>query len=920
MGTLRRLSAYAGLWTLVGLLGLALVFVAAAAGPVQRDSEDRALRATLDQAPMRARDILVREPVDGAGAASSAAGIRDTVQGMLPDQLARVVEAAWGAQWTDTEQPGGPSPGLSVSLTGAGGTEPTGLMPLVTIYHQTDLAGEVTLVEGTTPDTGSGREAAEIEVMVAARVAEALGLRAGQVYHLLPGVAAEPPQPLGQVTGPVVAVRVSGVFRPRDPAAPAWQLDQRLLRVVPRYWPHAGATVPLQQGTLVTDQAGIDALLDRGLNELLQIVNVGRVRLDTRPLDATWTGPAREATRAVQASPDRRPDLVIETGLVGLIDEFERQAAAARAMTAVVVAGVVGTGVGLLLLAARVAVDRRRGELALLRARGGSRTTLVGWLLREAALVVLPAAVAGWLLHRLLPGRPDPGVVFGVGAVPLAVAAAALLAVPAAALLALRRAGRRHGAGRPELTRQRPGPVRLTAELAVLLLAGLGVLLLHQRGLTGAFGTGSAPDPYLSAVPVLIGVAAGLLALRLYPWPLRVLGALTARRRGVVGFLGLARAGRVAPATALPVLVLVLAVAVGGFAGAVSGSVAVARDTATVREVGADLRVAADGMSDATVAEVRAVPGVTAVAAVSRTGFVRVDGSPLQNLPVLLVDTPAYQQVLAAIGTPARLPEPVVAAGAGGSGPVPVVGPPPGPERELTVTVAGVERPVTVVGGVAELPALAGREFLLVPRQAVGPALPAPPPVDELLVAGPGADPLLVRAAVAGATGGDPEAVTVTSLTGARAELENAGFNRILSLAFAVGTAGAAAGGLLAVGLAVAVQAAARGRALSLLRTMGLSARQARGLLLVELVPLAALAVAVGAASGTAMPVLLAPALGLTEFTGGAPLPVALDPTTVVLLVGLLAGFVVAGALVEAALNRRLGLGQVLRVDTSLPH
>jgi putative ABC transport system permease protein len=65
------------------------------------------------------------------------------------------------------------------------------------------------------------------------------------------------------------------------------------------------------------------------------------------------------------------------------------------------------------------------------------------------------------------------------------------------------------------------------------------------------------------------------------------------------------------------------------------------------------------------------------------------------------------------------------------------------------------------------------------------------------------------------------------------------------------------------------------------------------------------------------MPLLLAPALGLTEFTGGAPLSLALDPTTALLLAGLLAVLVVGGTVVEAATNRRLGLGQVLRVDSA---
>jgi putative ABC transport system permease protein len=944
MAAVTRLRAYAGLWLPVGLLGLALVFVAAAAGPVNRHVLEQAFQQTVAEAPAPARDITFTErtapadPEAGGSPAGSAEQIRGDAQALLPPALAEVVEVNWGMQRSRTERPSTSTPGRSASLVGPGVvTDPLALHPLVTLHHQTGLAPEIQLVDGVPPATGPVIDPAEaaIEVMAAAEVADTFGLRVGQTYHLLFGVAPLPPGQSRPGT-PQLAITLTGVFQPADPAAAIWQSDPRLLRPVPRAWPHFDLLVPLPMATLVTDQPGIDALFALGLNPLVEIENVARVRIDQQRLDQAWAVAGRDAVAELLASPDLRPGLTIQTGLAELIDEFERQAVAARAVTAVVAAGLVGTGIGLLLLAARVTVDRRGGELSLLRARGASLLTVVRRSLAEALLVLLPAAAVGWLLHRLLPGRPDPGVVLGLGMVPLLVAAVVVLAVPATFAGAVRarargdragparsdRAGAargdRAGAGRRELARYRSAPVRVTLELLVVLLAGLGVVQLQQRGLTGtsvaarvAGGLGGT-DPYLSAVPVLIGLAAGLLALRLYPWPLRLLGALAARRRGVVGFLGLARAGRAAPATVLPMLVLVLAVTVGGFAGAVNQAVLGARDAATIRAVGADLRVGAEGeLTDAALAEVAAVPGVTSVAGVVEDGFIRIDGQAVQAAAVMLVDAPGYQRVLAAIGAPGRLPEPVVSA-VPGTGPVPVLAPRLDPARSLVVEIDQVEYPAEVVGGVDDLPALHGaRIWVLVPRQA----LAEPPPVDQLLIAGPQADLAAVRAAVARGTGGDPDAVTVASLAGERARLEASGFNQTLTLVFVTGTVGAGVGGLLAVGLALVVQAAARGRAVSLLRTMGLSTGQARGLLLVELVPVTALAVAVGAVAGTFMPVVLAPALGLTEFTGGAPLPVSLDPGTVIVLAVLLGLFVIGGALVEAAVNRRLGLGQVLRVD-----
>jgi putative ABC transport system permease protein len=277
------------------------------------------------------------------------------------------------------------------------------------------------------------------------------------------------------------------------------------------------------------------------------------------------------------------------------------------------------------------------------------------------------------------------------------------------------------------------------------------------------------------------------------------------------------------------------------------------------------------------------------------------------------VDPAAYQAVLIALEVPVRLPDRFLAAGAGAD-PLPVLAQPDLLGRtDVTIRYAGDSYRAVVVGDITLLPGPYGSaDVVLVPR----PAMPGVGHVDEVLVGGAGADLEAVRAAVAGAAGGPAEAVTVSSIAQHIAGQEASGFNRGLTLMLVVGTTGAALGGLLAVALALVVQAAVRGRALSLLRTMGLSQRQARGVLLVEMFPLISLAVAVGAVVGLALPVILGPVLGLAQFTAGTPVVTAVDPRTVAALVALVAMLAAGGVAVEAAVNRRAGLGRVLRVDS----
>jgi putative ABC transport system ATP-binding protein len=157
-----------------------------------------------------------------------------------------------------------------------------------------------------------------------------------------------------------------------------------------------------------------------------------------------------------------------------------------------------------------------------------------------------------------------------------------------------------------------------------------------------------------------------------------------------------------------------------------------------------------------------------------------------------------------------------------------------------------------------------------------------------------------VAVAVAVAVANDPEVLLADEPTG---ELDEASAAEVLLA------------GLAAVGLALMVEAAARGRTLSLLRTMGLAPGQARWLSLIELLPLVVTALVAGAVLGVVLPAVLAPALGLAAFAAGTSVAVALDGGSVGLTAGLLLLLAAGGVLTEAAANRRLGRSRVLRLD-----
>jgi len=882
MRTRARLRAHWGLWALVAVLTAATGVVSAGTAPMSSQEADRALRRMVDDAPSYLdRDLVLRQRLLTTPVPLSEL---DGLQTELTPHLRDVIDVTWPFQRTTVAL----SDGVGARLVGQGvTTAPDGLPPVISFHTIGGLTDEVVMVDGEPPHTRPG--SGVVDVMVAADVASVLQVEAGAEYTAV----------TEGLDSREIPVRVTGVFQPRDPLAPVWDLDPLLLSTatIPVGAP---PTPPLAvRAALVTDEQGFAALASPQLIGALEPQHGVRIRLDAERVDKAWADAAPAAVAEAYTDPDLR-DWELVTRLPELLDTYARQTVSMHAVLAVVAGGAATLLVGLLVLTVRLVAERRRHELTLLRARGASPARVAGWLIRESAAVAVPAAAAGVVATRLLFPDHSPGLLSPAGAGPLlATTATAMLVVPVAGIVA-------SGTRRRRLPRVVATVLRAAAELSVLLLAVLGVVLLHQRGLTAA-----GVDPYLAAVPVLLAVAAGLLALRLYRPPVRLLAAAAVRARAPVAFLALARAGRAAPATTTGLLVLVAAVSLAGFANAVNAGLDRARDASAMAAVGADLRLAATGLPEAAVHTTAQQPGATAVAAAGRSGvLVDLDRrSRIRQVTVVAVDAVSYQRVLDEIGADYRLPLRIVAA-TPGQRPVPILAAPHISDRgNVAVQIGDDQYPVTVVGDVAGIPGPdAPHRWALVPRQA----LPDPGPVDELIIAGTNLDPDAILEALAGHTG--PGQPAVTSLTQVRRALEDTGYHSGLTLLFTAGAGAAGAAGVLAMAVAVVVPARSRGRELSLLRTMGLSHRQAPWLLLTELLPASLLAVATGIAVGTSLPLLLGPALGLNEFTGGTPFRVVADPGLAGTAALLALAVAAAGVAAQAVTNRRHHLGGVLRV------
>ncbi|MEU9338191.1 FtsX-like permease family protein [Streptomyces sp. NPDC048290] len=734
---------------------------------------------------------------------------------------------------------------------------PSGLPARVVLVAQSGLADHTALAAGRLPRATAAPVTAatpEVEAAVSAETAEAMNIRPGAVIHV-PGAG----------RGPLV-VKVTGIFTPRAPDGPYWATVP-LLRTpaqisVPddpngsTYWLGALHLAPEAAPAML----GTDGAPSR----------YWHLAPDTAVLHAHETPRLRTAVAALESGPGLRtarsatdPRTQAVTELDHVLDGYDRLRTGVGPLTAVAAVGTGTVAAVVLAMAGGLAADRRRTELALLRARGASLRSLAGRLLAETAVVAVPAGALGLGAALLLvpAGRTTPALLAAVTAT-----AVAALALPLRAVAAHRRV-RVHDS-RTDITALRPSRRRTVVELTLVVLAAGAVVTLRRRG--------SGGDELAAAAPVLVAVIAALVLIRLYPLPLRMLARPAARLRGLLGPLSLARAGRGTGSAVLPLLALSVALTTAAFGGSVVAGVQDARDRAALYAIGADARVEAtvplpDGLPE----RVAEAPGVRATTVVGVDYQARpYTGS--QPVPFAAVDLASYTALadrtgLGAFGadelrrpTAERASLPALAS--------PVVaemyGTRPFPVRLGDGSVVDVR--IVLVRD--STPAVSGTEFLVVDRAGLSSTAARPTAV---LVSGAGVDGDALRAAAAGG----PAHVQVRSEERERfvdSPLQS-GVERLYGAAVLAG-AGLA---VLALLLSLLRAAPERTALLARLRTMGLTRAEGRRLLILESLPQAGLAALGGALTGWGTVQVLAPGLDLTSLALPANHPVTVPPRLV---------------------------------------
>ncbi|WP_327048769.1 hypothetical protein OG320_13305 [Microbispora sp. NBC_01189] len=759
----------------------------------------------------------------------------------------------------------------------------------------------------------------------------------------LPRAAAEKMDiPLGATlvlghSHPVLA-RVTGLFEPIGADDRFWRRNRDMVEVTTR--PVAGGDSEELSVTALTGEASLTELTGEGRD----LVYIWGIAVDPSAVTA------RDAASVVEGVADYRRVLgveaarsgggsfaeVLDTSLGRVLAGFLARLATAQALMFLILGGLVAVAGGVIALAVQLLTERLRDALALARARGASLGQVVAAGTGTAALAVVPAVLAGYGLSLLLPAMSGPATPI-VYAGPLLLAAATVGFAAARVALAHRTP---LPVRRDDIAGRRRSPRRTVLELLVVALALAGAYLLRGRGLTTGVEARGA-DPFLMLVPVMLTVAAALVTLRCYPYPLRLFVRLAARARGAVPFVGLALAARAGRAGALPVLILLPALAVSVYGAVAGGTLEGAQRLAAWQATGAGARVEREaGLPPEMIEKIRRAPGVWAVVPVDK-GLAQLDLGG-RNVTVVAVDLDAYRRLVA--GSPLDVPSPPPDTAAAPTEPAPTepaqtepVQSKPAQSTPAQAT-SGQSIPALVSPDLAHLntfeigwrvrmrvtnrgvvtgglPGLttATSNLVVVPYDASARA-GSRPYTGTLLVRGSGSSGDGLDGGRLRAAGGDLPDVRVVTVEESRRKIAATPLAETIKDGFRIVTIALAGYALLTVMIALVAGAADRARALSYLRALGLSDRRAAGLTVLEVVPMIVLTACAGLALGLALPSALGPGIDLGVYAGDlAVRAYELDLTTPVLLAAGLAAVAVAGAFLHTLTGRRRSPGSVLR-------
>lgn len=914
------------------------------------------LSGVLVVATPRLFDLLSNEAVDEtvAGAAPVLRNIsvqRTARLGSGPADDPLAIVRGVGEQFEASEMPetlqgliGGrtyvvDSPRFSVSRIS--GDEPVPYTRFMRLRHQSEIQDHILLVEGSFPeprepasiqlgdgcaDSSCETELPLYEVALTEETLDELRLEVGDRVLLAPD---ESDVAFGDLPRADLEYRlmleVSGIVEPIEPRDTYWSVDRALL--TPRLVDAVNFTIVYAVG-LMSPDAYPSLLAETGSAhwlytwrfltdfEGLEASSMDRLAADVTSLESNFSSVA----------PAGSPNFTLSTGLGGMINGFLEQRSLTVSMLSMSLLGVLVVAMATILLLSGLVSERQRSAFILLKSRGSSPAQLGLSRALQGVMICLPAAGLAYVTGLAL--TPDAAAPWSL--VGIVLLSAVTVSFVAATGLPLAYAELGH-LDRDLRAPSRPSSRRLVAEALVVVVALTAVLLLRRRGEAGVVETAGATfDPLLALAPVLLGLAVGIATMRLYAYPVRLLGWIGSKGRGLSLFIGFKRILQQRDAARLPLIVILLGIGVAVFSSVLRISITEGQLDSSWHQVGADHLIAggSPGVPLSPLVDLSGVEEIEATANAARVPGVGVirDGSPSSgSVELLALETNGYQAVTTGTRAYRALPETLLGPNPPGAigtdlAPIPAIVSSSWATTDLMIGERltldlGTVRPVFEVTEIVDVfPTLPlNRPFLIASLDHLD-AVDGLREFERTLVFVRAAEDVRgqIEATIDGQTRSNPRIISQGEVF---EELHHApfarGVDRGLLGALAIGGAFA----LVAAISSIALTFRDRRRDFGYLRTLGISGRDAMRLTIIEQLPPLAVATTVGSLFGVAMVLVLEPALDLVALTGpDLPAAIRIDPLAIMWIALGMGAALVFAVVIFGYINRNENLGELLRV------
>lgn len=394
-----------------------------------------------------------------------------------------------------------------------------------------------------------------------------------------------------------IKIKVVGAFEPNDESSAFWFQGKDALKNM----------------LIINENVMVDELLDKGVP-----LNIGNwyYEFDLKDIQSSQMNSAKRWLENLDVQLNKvLPNTKLEISFLELLQKFSVQNSQLSLLLFTLAAPILVLVFYYIMMNARQSLERQRGDIAVLRSRGGSANQIFWIYLIEGVLLGILALIIGPILGFLMAKSlgSSSGFLHFVNRKAVTVGItfdvfmyaffAVVIAIMASVIPALSYARQSIVSHKQDLARTTKSPLWQKLFLDVLLLgvAAYGWYLFQQRKITlvssGLTSDQLQVEPLLFFVPAIFLFACGLLFIRLFPWVLKLIFLGTKRFKNIPTYLTMTQLSRSAKQYHPVMLLLTLTLGLGVYSASTARTIDLNSTESSLYQYGTDVMMQAQWAS-----------------------------------------------------------------------------------------------------------------------------------------------------------------------------------------------------------------------------------------------------------------------------------------------------------------------------------